>query len=76
MKKIFVTVTLFVALAAAANAQTTLNNQHVADNALNAEQLTEAEGTDLYREHVLQSEEVDKHIVRFYDIDRIREQIP
>ena len=75
MKKIFVTVTLFAAMAVAANAAS-----HQLDQAASAEQsavsnqqstVTTLEQDDIYRAHVLKSEEVDKHIIRFYDVDRI-----
>lgn len=78
MKKIFVTVTLFVALAQVANA-TRLNQDNVtADKATvtNIETVnnasTEASAThDKFRTYAMQSEENDKHILRFYDINRI-----
>lgn len=75
MKKIFVTVTLFAAMAVSANAAS-----HQLDQAAGAEQtavssnqptVSSLEQDDIYRAHVLQSEEVDKHIIRFYDVDRI-----
>lgn len=79
MKKIFVTVTLFAALATTANAarlnqdNLTAVNAEVTNN-VNAEagQMHPAsEKHDAYRTYALQSEENDKHILRFYDINRI-----
>lgn len=72
MKKTFVTVTLFVAMAVAANAASRQLDQ-AADNRQSAVNNTEIASNqeDIYRAHVLQSDEMDKHIIRFYDIDRI-----
>ncbi len=79
MKKIFVTVTLFVALAQVANAarlnqdnvtadKETVTNIETVNNAAS----TEASAThDKFRTYAMQSEENDKHILRFYDINRI-----
>lgn len=82
MKKTFVTVTLFVAMALAANATSRQQDQAAvkqtaADQTVNvatgsdsgAADATEQE--DIYRTYALQSEENDKHIIRFYDVDRI-----
>lgn len=82
MKKTFVTVTLFVAMALAANATsreldqatnkqvTTDQKENVAISSASyaADQTGEE---DIYRTYALQSEENDKHIIRFYDVDRI-----
>ena len=72
MKKTFVTVTLFAAMAVAANAASRQLDQ-AADNRQSAVNNTEIASNqeDIYRAHVLQSDEMDKHIIRFYDIDRI-----
>ena len=72
MKKTFVTVTLFVAMAVAANAASRQLDQ-AADNRQSAVNNTEIASNqeDIYRAHVLQSDEMDKHIIRFYDIDHI-----
>ena len=73
MKKTFVTVSLIVALATAANAtgiQQDNSAINITRNSL-SEQPATPEEHDIYREHVLNSEEVDKHIIHFYDIDRI-----
>ena len=80
MKKLFVTVTLFVAMAVAANAASReLDQAVVAEQTATSAQLsavidqqsvTNDEG-DIFRTYALQSEEADKHIIRFYDIDRI-----
>ena len=82
MKKTFVTVTLFVAMALAAHATsreldqatdtqvTTDQTENVAiSSASDAADRTVEE--DIYRTYALQSEENDKHIIRFYDVDRI-----
>ncbi len=78
MKKIFVTVTLFVALAQVANAARLNQDNLTADKATvtNIETVnnasTEASTThDKFRTYAMQSEENDKHILRFYDINRI-----
>lgn len=78
MKKIFVTVTLFVALAQVANAAR-LNQDNVTANQAEVTNIetvnnasTEASTqNDTFRTYALQSEENDKHILRFYDINRI-----
>lgn len=72
MKKTFVTVTLFVAIAVAANAASRQLDQ-AANNRLSTVNNTEfaSNQEDIYRAHALQSDEMDKHIIRFYDIDRI-----
>ena len=69
MKKTFVTVILFVAMAVTAYAA---EHDNEASNTLT--QVTNnqtADDQDIYRDYVLNSEENDKHIIRFYDIDRI-----
>ena len=73
MKKTFVTVSLIVALAAAANATSFERDNVVATSqAETAEMQSEVQSDeDIYRTHAMQSEEADKHIIRFYDIDRI-----
>jgi len=78
MKKIFVTVTLFVALAQVANAAR-LNQDNLTANEAEVTNIetvnnasTEASTqNDTFRTYALQSEENDKHILRFYDINRI-----
>lgn len=77
MKKLFVTVTLFVALATVANAaglrrddNFTARNAEV-NNIENVSAQSESDKHDVYRTYALQSEENDKHILRFYDINRI-----
>lgn len=71
-KKLFVTVTLFVATATVANATGLRQNDNPDPNqAVMNQQAQNVEQTDVYREHVLNEEENDKHIVRFYDIERI-----
>lgn len=71
-KKLFVTVTLFVATATVANATGLRQNDNPdANQAVMNQQAQNVEQTDVYREHVLNEEENDKHIVRFYDIERI-----
>ena len=77
MKKIFVTVTLFVALATVANAAGRNNdNQPANAEVTNIETVNNASTeastqNDTFRTYALQSEENDKHILRFYDINRI-----
>ena len=82
MKKNFVTVTLFVAMALAANATNRQQGQAAvkqtaADQTVNVATSSDSEAADateqeeIYRPHALQSEENDKHIIRFYDVDRI-----
>lgn len=72
MKKTFVTVTLFVAMAIAANAASLQQDNTVnATTAVRNGQNNPFEQRDIYREHALQAEENDKHIIRFYDIDHI-----
>ena len=74
MKKIFVTVTLFVALATVANAAGRNNdNQPANAEVTNIETVnaTASESQDAYRTYAIQSEENDKHILKFYDVNRI-----
>lgn len=82
MKKTFVTVTLFVAMALAANATSRQQDQAavkqtVADQTVNVATGSDSEAADatkqedIYRTYALQGEENDKHIIRFYDVDRI-----
>lgn len=82
MKKTFVTATLFVAMALAANATSRQQDQAAvkqtaADQTANVATSSDSEAADpteqedIYRTHALQSEENDKHIIRFYDVDRI-----
>ena len=72
MKKNFVTVMLFVAMATVANATGLRQNDNPDRNqAVMNQQAQSVEQTDIYREHVLNEEENDKHIVRFYNIERI-----
>jgi len=75
MKKIFVTVTLFAAMAVAANAASHQLDQTVSEEqtsvSSNQSSVRSLEDDDIYRAHAIQSEEVDKHIIRFYDVDRI-----
>ena len=72
MKKNFVTVLVFVALATVANATGLRQNGNPDANQAVMNQTTQSTvETDVYREHVLNSEENDKHIVRFYNIERI-----
>ena len=73
MKKIFVTVTLFVALATVANAARYEQDNTAANlqtEVINAQKTASAE-RDVYREYALQSEENEQHILRYYDIERI-----
>lgn len=73
MKKTFVTVMFFVALATAAQA-TRLEQDNLVGTAQtavsNAEKTVSSE-QDKYREYALQSDENEQHIVRYYDIERI-----
>ena len=73
MKKTFVTVMLIlaanVAILAASHPLDT--NVHTVRTELGGKQLASADDRDIYREYALNSEENDKHIVRFYDIDHI-----
>ena len=73
MKKTFVTVSLIVALATVANAtRIQQDNSSVSTTRQNlSEQPVTSDEHDIYREHMLNSEEVNKHIIHFYDIDRI-----
>ena len=73
MKKTFVTVSLIVALATVANATGIQQDNSAVSTTRNSlsEQPATPEEHDIYQEHVLNSEEVDKHIIHFYDIDRI-----
>ena len=71
MKKLFVTVTLFVAMATVANATGLRQNENADANQTVTNKAQSAENTDVYREYVLNEEENDKHIVRFYNIERI-----
>ena len=67
MKKIFVTVTLFVAMATVANAASRQQDNLVADKqteVINAQTTAKPEH-DVYREYALQSEENEKHILRY-----------
>lgn len=71
-KKNFVIATLFVALATVANATGLRQNDNPdANQAVNNQQALNADQTDVYRDYVLNEEENDKHIVRFYNIERI-----
>ena len=73
MKKTFVTVMLIlaanVAILAASHPLDT--NVHTVRTELDGKQLASADDRDIYRDYALNSEENDKHIVRFYDIDHI-----
>ena len=72
MKKIYLTVTLFVALATVANATDLRQNDNTDANQTVMNQPAQRnDDTDVYREYVLNEEENDKHIVRFYNIERI-----
>ena len=72
MKKIYLTVTLFVALATVANATGLRQNDNTDANQTVMNQPAQRnDDTDVYREYVLNEEENDKHIVRFYNIERI-----
>lgn len=73
MKKTFVTVSLIVALATVANATGIQQDNSAVSTTRNSlsEQPATPEEHDIHQEHVLNSEEVDKHIIHFYDIDRI-----
>lgn len=73
MKKTFVTVILFAVMVVAASAASREQDNVVANTQTEVANLqANASGeTDIFRTHALQSEEVDKHIIRFYDIDRI-----
>ncbi|MBP5659528.1 MAG: hypothetical protein J6W89_05895 [Paludibacteraceae bacterium] len=73
MKKTFVTVILFVAMAVAANAASRQLDQAVdaQQTAVTGQQSINNDESDIFRTHAMQSEEADKHIIRFYDIDRI-----
>ena len=46
-------------------------NVHTVRTELDGKQLASADDRDIYRDYALNSEENDKHIVRFYDIDHI-----
>ena len=74
MKKIFVTVTLFVALATVANAAGRNNDNQPANAEVTNIETVNADASekhDAYRTYALQSEENDKHILKFYDVNRI-----
>ncbi len=71
MKKTFVTVTLFVAMAIAASAASREQDNMVATTQAEVINEQNADEHDIYRSYAMQSEEADKHIIRFYDIDRI-----
>ena len=73
MKKTFVTVTLLVALAIVANAARYEQDNMVANTQTTVmnKQNASLSDQDIYREYVLQSEENEKHIIRYYDINRI-----
>ena len=74
MKKIFVTVTLFVALATVANAAGRNNDNQPANAEVTNIETVNAEASekqDAYRTFAIQSEENDKHILKFYDVNRI-----
>lgn len=74
MKKIFVTVTLFVALATVANAAGRNNDNQPANAEVTNIETVNAEASekqDAYRTYAIQSEENDKHILKFYDVNRI-----
>ncbi len=64
---------LFAALTVAANAASNEQDKMVANTQTEVtnNQVAAAGETDIFREHALQSEEADRHIIRFYDIDRI-----
>ena len=73
MKKIFVTVTLFVALATVANAAGRNNDNQPANAEVTNIETVNADASekhDAYRTYALQSEENDKHILKFYDVKR------
>ena len=74
MKKIFVTVTLFVALATVANAAGRQNDNQAANaevtNNVKVDNTASAQH-DKYRTYALESAENDKHILRFNDVNRI-----
>ena len=71
MKKIILTVAVFAAMAAsAAAAGNKLDNLVVESQTEVTNPDAQAE-EDIYRMYALQSEENDKHIIRFYDVDRI-----
>ena len=74
MKKIFVTVTLFVALATVANAAGRNNDNQPANAEVTNIETVNADASekhDAYRTYAIQSEENDKHILKFYDVNRI-----
>ncbi|MBO4361721.1 MAG: hypothetical protein J5823_02935 [Paludibacteraceae bacterium] len=73
MKKTFVTVMLILAANVAINATSFQHDTNVNNvrTELDGKQLASADDRDIYREYALNSEENDKHIVRFYDIDHI-----
>ena len=73
MKKTFVTVTLLVAMAIVANAARYEQDNMVANTQTTVmnKQNASLSDQDIYREYVLQSEENEKHIIRYYDINRI-----
>ena len=72
MKKTFVTVMLILAANVAILAAShPLDKTNTVRTELGGKQLSSADDRDIYREYALNSEENDKHIVRFYDIDHI-----
>ena len=72
MKKIFVTALIFAATATAVNAAGyQRDNTDTAAQPQVTNSRTTSTEEDIYRTYALQSEENDRHIIRFYDIDRI-----
>ena len=73
MKKIILTVMLFLAANVAINATSYQpdNNVNNARTEFNDKQYASIEQKDIYREYALNSEENEQHIIRYYDIDRI-----
>ena len=73
MKKIILTVMLFLAANVAINATSYQpdNNVNNARTEFNDKQYASHEQKDIYREYALNSEENEQHIIRYYDIDRI-----
>ena len=72
MKKIFVTVLIFAAMAATVNAASNeLDNLVVETQTQVTNPQSASAEEDIYRTYALQSEENDRHIIRFYDVDRI-----
>lgn len=58
-------------MAVAANAAERQHDSEVCNTQTQVMNLQTADDQDIYREYVLNSEDNDKHIIRFYDIDRI-----